>query len=451
MFDDRRLPDRTTPPPLPPANGQHFNNHADHTHNALSMSASAMKSNNFLSPSAYQIFSLRPTRTDTPETLRGKLNDQMQQHFNEAQNESTDGMEQIIKPTIVPLVLDFSALHPDGSPHCSSAEKGTLSEFVNAIRSNSMSQIQPGTGYCLVGVTNLPPHDQSIASEAHSLGLPIFPGNNQHDYGPRISEPSLAATNDGTNSLNTITPKRKKRGGVAPLLRQRRPGVAATDKTMEADATATTTTLTTRDDVSSPSSNNETSSNIQIVGMGQLPAYDQLDNSTKVHKGSIRSGQLVSSDRPNQSLVIIGSVNPGGEIWSEGDVYVFGKLRGRVMAGLSNVDGGDAEDSKGGDNAMGHDGKGGDGTNGQSQQRNNSSYNNENTVQEDVSPSREKRKLNSSKIFATSFDPELVCIGSTFTTIDSVAQSCGLPDDVGPAVVSLDEVTGELLFERIEL
>jgi len=83
----------------------------------------------------------------------------------------------------------------------------------------------------------------------------------------------------------------------------------------------------------------------QIVGMGNLPLHAQQSSiSTKVHKGSIRSGQLLSSDQPNQSLVILGSVNPGGEVWSEGDVYVYGKLRGRVLAGLSKV-GGTADDS----------------------------------------------------------------------------------------------------------
>eukprot|EP00580_Thalassiosira_gravida_P010124 CAMPEP_0201639658 /NCGR_PEP_ID=MMETSP0493-20130528/20072_1 /ASSEMBLY_ACC=CAM_ASM_000838 /TAXON_ID=420259 /ORGANISM="Thalassiosira gravida, Strain GMp14c1" /LENGTH=71 /DNA_ID=CAMNT_0048113135 /DNA_START=11 /DNA_END=222 /DNA_ORIENTATION=+ len=44
------------------------------------------------------------------------------------------------------------------------------------------------------------------------------------------------------------------------------------------------------------------------------PPPPSYNNNTKVHKGSVRSGQLLSSDRPHQSLVIVGSVNPGGEV-----------------------------------------------------------------------------------------------------------------------------------------
>jgi hypothetical protein len=145
-------------------------------------------------------------------------------------------------------------------------------------------------------------------------------------------------------------------------------------------------------------------------------------------------------------LVIIGSVNPGGEVWSEGDVYVFGKLRGRVLAGLSDVGGGDSirETSKDGTDD-GASAKTDDGHNHSSDSKNNDS-------QGAAAPSGANPKPKSaSKIFATTFDPELVCIGHKFMTVDDVAQSCGLSDGVGPAMVTVDELTGELLFEKIEL
>lgn len=51
---------------------------------------------------------------------------------------------------------------------------------------------------------------------------------------------------------------------------------------------------------------------------------------TKFHKGTLRSGQLVSFDG---NLVIIGDVNPGAEVVATGNVVVMGSLRGIVHAG----------------------------------------------------------------------------------------------------------------------
>ena len=51
---------------------------------------------------------------------------------------------------------------------------------------------------------------------------------------------------------------------------------------------------------------------------------------TKYHRGTIRAGQLVSFDG---NIVIIGDVNPSGEIIATGNVIVMGSLRGIVHAG----------------------------------------------------------------------------------------------------------------------
>lgn len=53
---------------------------------------------------------------------------------------------------------------------------------------------------------------------------------------------------------------------------------------------------------------------------------------TKFHRGTVRSGQLVSFDG---NLVVIGDVNPGGEIVATGNVVVMGSLRGVVHAGAN--------------------------------------------------------------------------------------------------------------------
>ncbi len=47
---------------------------------------------------------------------------------------------------------------------------------------------------------------------------------------------------------------------------------------------------------------------------------------------NVRSGQVV---RHTGSVVIVGDVNPGAEIWATGDVIVWGRLRGTVRAGSS--------------------------------------------------------------------------------------------------------------------
>ncbi|TYQ16090.1 UNVERIFIED_CONTAM: septum site-determining protein MinC [Acetivibrio alkalicellulosi] len=51
---------------------------------------------------------------------------------------------------------------------------------------------------------------------------------------------------------------------------------------------------------------------------------------SKFHRGTIRSGQLVKFEG---NLVVIGDVNPGGEVIATGNVIVMGSLRGIVHAG----------------------------------------------------------------------------------------------------------------------
>jgi len=51
---------------------------------------------------------------------------------------------------------------------------------------------------------------------------------------------------------------------------------------------------------------------------------------TKFYRGTVRSGQLVSFEG---NLVVIGDVNPGGEVIATGNVVVMGSLRGMVHAG----------------------------------------------------------------------------------------------------------------------
>jgi septum site-determining protein MinC len=54
------------------------------------------------------------------------------------------------------------------------------------------------------------------------------------------------------------------------------------------------------------------------------------EGSTKFYRGTVRSGQLISFDG---NLVVIGDINPGGEVVATGNVIVMGALRGIVHAG----------------------------------------------------------------------------------------------------------------------
>ncbi len=51
---------------------------------------------------------------------------------------------------------------------------------------------------------------------------------------------------------------------------------------------------------------------------------------TRFYRGTVRSGQLISFEG---NVVIIGDVNPGGEVIATGNVVVMGSLRGMVHAG----------------------------------------------------------------------------------------------------------------------
>jgi septum site-determining protein MinC len=58
--------------------------------------------------------------------------------------------------------------------------------------------------------------------------------------------------------------------------------------------------------------------------------YDTSITQTKYYFGAIRSGQSINFAG---SVVIMGDVNPGGEIIAEGNVIVLGTLKGLVHAG----------------------------------------------------------------------------------------------------------------------
>jgi len=61
------------------------------------------------------------------------------------------------------------------------------------------------------------------------------------------------------------------------------------------------------------------------------PSKQQTLFTDKVHRGQIRSGQQVYAKE--QNLVIIGSVSAGAEVIADGNIHIYGSLRGRAIAG----------------------------------------------------------------------------------------------------------------------
>ena len=70
-----------------------------------------------------------------------------------------------------------------------------------------------------------------------------------------------------------------------------------------------------------------------------ISSHKPSDNATTIaptamiHYGTVRSGQQVYAE--GRSLIVIGSVNSGGELMADGDIHVYGKLEGRAICGLS--------------------------------------------------------------------------------------------------------------------
>lgn len=76
----------------------------------------------------------------------------------------------------------------------------------------------------------------------------------------------------------------------------------------------------------------ESKKNPFVEKMKMKPSFFKgiAEGATKFHKGTVRSGQLVNF---HGNVVVLGDVNPGGEVIAAGNVVVMGSLRGIVHAG----------------------------------------------------------------------------------------------------------------------
>jgi Septum formation inhibitor len=356
----------------------------------------------------------------------------------------------------VPIILDLAAFQHDGSPHYKPPCEGFLPSIVDTLDQ---------WGITVMGLTNVP-NIETIGKEVTSLGLPVLGrvgsgrvlGMNgkkggkaamniedlvqvvlkqsSHDGEKTVkgsmetqSVEDVNVSKENTCAVNNIAVEKcdhqvSMRGNHESITRDNLLSLSLSElqktcKDLGLDATEPMSQLYDKiltcnglEPMHSRPSENDALDDMVVPNTSQdsssLPPHHHQSITippAKLYHGSVRSGQQVSTDVPNQSLVILGNVNSGGEVIADGDIYIFGHLRGRAIAGLS--------DSPPPMN-----------------------------VQDDSSTRHENEQSSSSggggesssMIVCTHFDAELVCIGESFTTMDGSLEEYGLQNGKGVIV-----------------
>lgn len=83
-----------------------------------------------------------------------------------------------------------------------------------------------------------------------------------------------------------------------------------------------------------PSSSAKQASAATAAAVTAAPSSSSSAAAT-IHYGAVRSGQQIYAE--GCSLIIIGSVNDGAEVLADGDIHVYGALKGRAVAGLGGL------------------------------------------------------------------------------------------------------------------
>ena len=300
----------------------------------------------------------------------------------------------------VPLVVDLSNFVPDGSPHYTPPSSSFLSSLLISMKRHSLLPIAV--------TSSAGPLPKSIEMISAEIGLPTI----MRSAASRASADSPQSTT--VEDIFRVVSMRSE--GDVPSgvecepaeadLRNR--ASAATDEVFEVENHPPTS------QVSSIASDGDgdrdgcdgyaQESNLENASLGSSmdteepsppptpPPPAAASPSTRIYEGHVRSGQQVSSPS-NGNLVVLGNVSSGGELVSDGDIHVYGRLRGRALAGL---------------------GKGSKG-----------------------------------RIYATSFDPELICVGDIFTTIEANENGDMLFKPGASTMAYVNEKSGELNFSDL--
>lgn len=302
-----------------------------------------------LSGSSYLLATLRLEKTDTPDSIAQRLQ----------QEQPVISNAHILWKC--PIVLDLRAWGPDGSPHYRPPAAGTLLALVHLLDRHGMA---------VVGVNGTP---KELEREViHNLGLPSL-------Y-------SKQSTRD--------VPKFALEEVIQMVVRRQQQEVAIEEQEVaseeyEAPVVEAAENTSTRVDAEEEQESEhsiivsevEEKSQTEKVVNDSVPASSSLPPvppTATFYQGSVHSGQQVMSEK-GQSLVILGSVSSGGEVLSDGDIFVLGKLQGRALAGLA---------------------------------------------------------CGTARVVATSMDPELICICGVLSTVENIAEF-GIPSG-SSAMVTLN-------------
>jgi septum site-determining protein MinC len=285
-------------------------------------------------------------KTDTPDSIAQRL----QEEHRVASK----------KQWKCPIVLDLRAWGPDGSHHYRPPAAGTLLALVHLLDRH---------GLAVVGVNGTPKELEREAIE--DLGLPsLYSKQSTRDVPKYALEEviQMVVRRQQEESIEEYEPRVVEIGST---------NMEAVEE-QESEHSIIV------------SEAEEKSQTEKVVDDSVPLSLPPVPPTATFYQGSVRSGQQVTSDK-GQSLIILGSVSSGGEVFSDGDIFVLGKLRGRALAGLA---------------------------------------------------------CESARVVATSMDPELICISGVLSTIENI-EEFGIPSG-SPAMVSLNH-DRQLDFSRITL
>ncbi|GMH99242.1 hypothetical protein TrVE_jg10280 [Triparma verrucosa] len=269
------------------------------------------------------------------------------------------------KGNSVPLVIDLAEFIPDGSPHFVPVQNHELTNLLLAMKQNSLCPIAVTSSRGMM--------ENSIEHIAGMVGLPnVMSARGAAMQATTVEDLfKVVATNP-----DLVVPAGADTGAAQVVEEQFVEEIVARVEEEEVEVEEVEGEMI------------EAQQQIELEQPVVETVVETVETvvqaTTKIYEGHVRSGQQISSNE-NGNLIILGNVSSGGEVVSDGDIHIYGKLRGRALAGLAGAGG---------------------------------------------------------RIFASGFDPELICIDGVFTTVESAR------DEPTMALLGKD---GELEFKDLGL
>jgi len=194
--------------------------------------------------------------------------------------------------TNAPVLINVSALTADGT-----AEKLELTRLINLLRRHTMRAVG------IVGAAGL------LLKQAQALGL-----TEEEDFQPRARrrspEAEPAPEPEPAPACATVA--------AAPARDPAAPGPVVADLFGDASVPAPTNAITTTP---------------QELAAPANPVAATLVAPTRVIDRPLRSGQRIYAR--GGDLVVLGLVSHGAEVIADGNIHVYGPLRGRAIAGAN--------------------------------------------------------------------------------------------------------------------